>query len=110
MPRVGAHRAGFAGADTGYGQKVEDEYLAVADAAKAEADRIRSTLPEGMTIVVGSDDSQFISRAIEGVWHTLAEAAVLVVLVIYLFLGSWRATLIPMLAVPVSLVGAVAGL
>jgi multidrug efflux pump len=44
---------------------------------------------------VGSDESLFISRAIDKVWVTLAEAAVLVVLVIFLFLGSWRATLIP---------------
>jgi multidrug efflux pump len=82
--------------------------LAVADAARAMADQVRPTLPQGMTIVVGSDDSQFISRAIEGVWHTLAEAAVLVVLVIYLFLGSWRATLIPAVTVPLCLLASFA--
>jgi multidrug efflux pump len=82
--------------------------LAVADAARRMADQVRSTLPEGMTIVVGTDDSQFISRAIEGVWHTLAEAAVLVVLVIYLFLGSWRATLIPAVTVPLCLLASFA--
>lgn len=71
--------------------------LAVADAAKKTAAGL--DLPEGMTITVGSDDSLFIGRAIEGVWHTLAEAAVLVVLVIFLFLGSWRATLIDRTAV-----------
>ncbi|MBA4748983.1 MAG: efflux RND transporter permease subunit, partial [Sphingopyxis sp.] len=77
--------------------------LAVADAAKALADQIRPTLPQSMTITVGSDDSQFISRAIDGVWITLAEAAVLVVLVIYLFLGSLRATIIPAVTVPICL-------
>ncbi|HYD13110.1 MAG TPA: efflux RND transporter permease subunit [Allosphingosinicella sp.] len=82
--------------------------LAVADASRAMADQVRSTLPDGMTITVGSDDSQFISRAIEGVWHTLAEAAVLVVLVIYLFLGSWRATLIPAVTVPLCLLASFA--
>ena len=82
--------------------------LAVADAARRMADQVRSTLPQGMTIVVGTDDSQFISRAIEGVWHTLAEAAVLVVLVIYLFLGSWRATLIPAVTVPLCLLASFA--
>ncbi len=82
--------------------------LAVADAAKAMADQVRPTLPEGMTITVGSDDSQFISRAIEKVWVTLAEAAVLVVLVIYLFLGSWRATLIPAVTVPLCLLASFA--
>jgi multidrug efflux pump len=82
--------------------------LAVADAARRMADQVRSTLPEGMTIVIGTDDSQFISRAIEGVWHTLAEAAILVVLVIYLFLGSWRATLIPAVTVPLCLLASFA--
>jgi multidrug efflux pump len=77
--------------------------LAVAESAKALADQIQPTLPQGMTITVGSDDSQFISRAIDGVWVTLAEAAVLVVLVIYLFLGSWRATIIPAVTVPICL-------
>ena len=77
--------------------------LAVAEAAKATAEEMRATLPEGMEIVVGSDDSQFIDRAIEKVWVTLAEAAVLVVLVIFLFLGSWRATLIPAVTVPLCL-------
>ncbi|WP_447724039.1 efflux RND transporter permease subunit [Sphingomonas koreensis] len=80
--------------------------LAVADAAKKTAAEL--DLPEGMTITVGSDDSLFIGRAIEGVWHTLAEAAVLVVLVIFLFLGSWRATLIPAVTVPICLLGAFA--
>jgi len=82
--------------------------LAVAQAAKDMADQIRPTLPEGMTVVVGSDDSLFISRAIDKVWVTLAEAAVLVVAVIFLFLGSWRATLIPAVTVPLCLLGAFA--
>jgi multidrug efflux pump len=77
--------------------------LAVADAAKAMVEQVRPTLPPGMEITVGSDESQFISRAIEKVWTTLAESAILVVLVIYLFLGSWRATLIPAVTVPLCL-------
>jgi multidrug efflux pump len=77
--------------------------LAVADAAKAMVEQIQPNLPEGMTIEVGSDESLFIDRAIDKVWVTLAEAAVLVVLVIFLFLGSWRATLIPAITVPLCL-------
>lgn len=77
--------------------------LAVAESAKALAEQIKPNLPQGMTITVGSDDSQFISRAIDGVWTTLAEAAALVVLVIFLFLGSWRATIIPAVTVPICL-------
>jgi multidrug efflux pump len=82
--------------------------LAVAEAAKRTAELLKPSLPEGMEIVVGSDESQFISRAIEKVWETLAEAAVLVVLVIFLFLGSWRATLIPAVTVPLCLLASFA--
>jgi multidrug efflux pump len=82
--------------------------LAVADAAKAMAEQVKPNLPEGMEITVGSDESLFISRAIDKVWVTLAEAAVLVVLVIYLFLGSWRATLIPAVTVPICLLASFA--
>jgi multidrug efflux pump len=82
--------------------------LAVATAAKNLAEEVKPNLPEGMTITVGSDESLFIDRAIEGVWHTLAEAAVLVVAVIFLFLGSWRATLIPAVTVPICLLGSFA--
>jgi multidrug efflux pump len=82
--------------------------LAVAEAAKKAADELRPTLPAGMSVVVGSDESLFISRAIDKVWVTLAEAAVLVVLVIYLFLGNWRATLIPAVTVPLCLLASFA--
>ncbi len=82
--------------------------LAVADAAKKMMADMQPDLPDGMTMTVGSDDSMFIGRAIQGVWHTLAEAAVLVVLVIFLFLGSWRATIIPAITVPICLLGSFA--
>jgi multidrug efflux pump len=82
--------------------------LAVADAAKAMVEQIRPTLPEGMEVTVGSDESLFIGRAIDKVWVTLAEAAVLVVAVIFLFLGSWRATLIPAVTVPLCLLASFA--
>ncbi|MES2988697.1 MAG: efflux RND transporter permease subunit [Pseudomonadota bacterium] len=82
--------------------------LAVADAAKKMMADLQPTLPQGMTMDIGSDDSLFIGRAIESVWHTLGEAAVLVVLVIFLFLGSWRATLIPAVTVPICLLGSCA--
>ena len=77
--------------------------LAIADAVKATMEEIRPSLPAGMEMTIGSDDSLFISRAIENVYSTLAEAAVLVILVIFLFLGSVRATIIPAVTVPVCL-------
>ena len=77
--------------------------LDVANDAKALMAQVSKTLPPGLEMVIGSDSSQFIKAAIENVYHTLFEAAVLVVLVIYLFLGSARATLIPALTVPICL-------
>ncbi|HWT12992.1 MAG TPA: efflux RND transporter permease subunit [Allosphingosinicella sp.] len=82
--------------------------LAVAQAAHDAVEELRPNLPEGMEVAVGSDESQFIDRAIEKVWVTLAEAAVLVVLVIYLFLGSWRATLVPAVTVPLCMLASFA--
>jgi multidrug efflux pump len=82
--------------------------LAVATAAKKLAEDIQPTLPEGMAVTVGSDESLFIDRAIDKVYVTLAEAAVLVILVIYLFLGNWRATLIPAITVPLCLLASFA--
>ncbi|MEE4377694.1 MAG: efflux RND transporter permease subunit [Candidatus Competibacteraceae bacterium] len=78
--------------------------LTVAQAAKAEAARLGPTLPEGMAIRQSFDASVFVERAISEVYKTLFIAVGLVVLVIYLFLGSVRATLVPAVAVPVSLV------
>ncbi|MBV2148514.1 efflux RND transporter permease subunit [Sphingobium sp. AS12] len=77
--------------------------LEVADKAKALAEQLRPTLPQGMRVAVGSDESLFISRAIENVYDTLLEAALLVILVIFLFLGSVRATIVPAITVPICL-------
>jgi multidrug efflux pump subunit AcrB len=73
-------------------------------AAKAEMQRLNPTLPEGMTIAQSYDTSVFVEGAIHEVYKTLAIAIFLVVVVIYLFLGSVRATLIPAVTVPVSIV------
>lgn len=76
----------------------------VARGAKAVADRLNPTLPEGMEIKQSYDSSVFIEEAINEVYATLAIAIILVILVIYLFLGSARATLVPAVTVPVSLI------
>jgi multidrug efflux pump len=80
--------------------------LSVAEAAKAEMKRLQATLPEGMSLQVAFDSSVFIERSIEGVYHTMIEAVLLVMLVIFVFLRSLRATLIPFVTIPVALVGA----
>ncbi|HSI63575.1 MAG TPA: efflux RND transporter permease subunit, partial [Candidatus Saccharimonadia bacterium] len=79
--------------------------LDTANAAKARMDELAKSLPPGMKVAVSFDTTKFVTASIEEVMHTLAEAFVLVVIVVFVFLGNWRATLIPMLAVPVSLIG-----
>jgi HAE1 family hydrophobic/amphiphilic exporter-1 len=65
----------------------------------------KSSFPPGMDYEISYDVSSFLDASIDKVLHTLVEAFVLVALVVYIFLGDWRSTLIPTLAVPVSLVG-----
>ncbi len=79
--------------------------LDLSNAVKAEVDKINPGLPPGMKLVVAYDTSVFIDRSIKSVFETIFEAIVLVVLVIYFFLRSLRATLIPIITIPVSLVG-----
>ncbi len=82
--------------------------LEVGERVKAEMERIGPSLPPGSRIVVNSDSTVFIDKAIEKVYHTLIEAIVLVVVVIFLFLGSARAAAVPAAVIPVCLVGAFA--
>ncbi|MBX3697212.1 MAG: efflux RND transporter permease subunit [Dokdonella sp.] len=84
--------------------------LDVARAARAEAERVQKTLPEGTEIFVAYDSTLFIESAVERVYATLIEGGVLVVLVIFLFLGSARSALIPAVTVPVCLISAFIGL
>ena len=69
---------------------------------------IRESLPEGMEVRVANDKSVFIAESIKNVYQTIGEAILLVVLIIFLFLRSIRATLIPLVTIPVSLIGAFA--
>ena len=80
--------------------------LEVGRAVKAEIPKINASLPEGMKLKIAFDSSLFIEKSIESVYKAIVEALVLVVLVIFLFLRSFRATLIPFVTIPVSLVGA----
>ena len=80
----------------------------VADGIYEEIDAIRAELPPGVNLKVAWDSSGFIRSSIRDVTRTIFEAAVLVILVIYVFLRSLRATLIPAVAIPVSIVGAFA--
>ena len=79
--------------------------LQVANDIKDRIDEITPLLPSGVELAVSYDSSVFIAKAIDNVWQTLAFAAILVIAVIYLFLGSVRATIIPAVTVPISLIG-----
>ncbi|MBU3644621.1 MAG: multidrug efflux RND transporter permease subunit [Candidatus Methylopumilus sp.] len=77
---------------------------------KSKMQELQQTFPKGMQFSIPYDTSDFVKATIEEVLHTFGEALVLVVLVVFLFLQSWRATLIPIIAVPISLIGTFAGL
>lgn len=77
----------------------------IADVKSKLEELKKSSFPAGMDYKISYDVSSFLDASIEKVIHTLGEAFVLVALVVFVFLGDWRSTLIPTLAVPVSLVG-----
>ncbi len=77
----------------------------VATKVKAELERMKPFFPEGVDYVTIFDTTVFIEATVDEVLHTIFEAFVLVLMVVYLSLGTWRATLIPAIAVPVSLIG-----
>ena len=84
--------------------------LATADGVQAAMEEASRRFPEGLAYTTPYDSTRFVRVSIEEVIKTLLEAMALVFLVVWVFLGSFRATLIPLLAVPVSLIGAFAGM
>ncbi|MGD9623771.1 MAG: efflux RND transporter permease subunit [Arcobacter sp.] len=84
--------------------------LETADAIKKALEDASKNFPEDMTYSIPYDSTDFISASINDVVKTFVEALILVILIIFLFLQSWRATIIPFIAVPVSIVGAFAGM
>ena len=85
-----------------YGSNASD---VIAD-VKAKLEEMKETFPPGIDYKISYDVSQFLDASIEQVIHTLRDAFILVAIVVFIFLGDWRSTLIPILAVPVSLIGA----
>lgn len=79
---------------------------AVIEKVKEKLEELKSTFPPGMDYEISYDVSNFLDASIENVIHTLRDAFILVALVVFIFLGDWRSTLIPTLAVPISLIGA----
>jgi HAE1 family hydrophobic/amphiphilic exporter-1 len=79
--------------------------LQTADAVKAQMATLSKSFPQGLKYDIVYDTTRFVDASIDKVEHTLLEAVVLVVLVVFLFLQSWRAAIIPVLAIPVSVLG-----
>ena len=84
--------------------------LEVAALVGKKMEVLKQKFPEGVDYIVPFDTTRFVSASIDEVIKTLIEAMILVLAVVYIFLQSWRATLIPMVAVPISLIGTFAGL
>ena len=82
--------------------------LDVADGVRALMPKIQRDLPPSVTVVQANDNSVFIDRSIKAVYRTVIEAVVLVALVVFIFLRTLRASIIPLITIPVSLIGAFA--
>lgn len=86
-------------------QRPGSNAIATSDAVRAKMAELKQAFPEGIDYSIVYDPTVFVRGSIEAVVHTLFEAIVLVVLVVILFLQTWRASIIPLVAVPVSLIG-----
>ncbi|WP_372801273.1 efflux RND transporter permease subunit [Paracoccus seriniphilus] len=88
----------------------EGNTLTISRDVRAEVDKISQRLPEGVSLAITSDDGVYIEQSITEVASSIALAVLIVVAVIFVFLRAWRATIIPALAIPVSLVGTIAAI
>ncbi len=79
--------------------------LSLSQAVRAKMEELKAKFPEGVDYAIAYDPTVFVEKSIDAVIHTLIEAILLVVLVVVVFLQTWRASIIPLVAVPVSLVG-----
>ncbi|SDI21689.1 multidrug efflux pump [Pseudomonas flavescens] len=86
-------------------QRPGSNAIAISDAVRARMAELKESFPQGVDYEIVYDPTIFVRGSIEAVVHTLLEAIVLVVLVVILFLQTWRASIIPLAAVPVSLIG-----
>jgi multidrug efflux pump len=82
--------------------------VSVAEGVRAEVNAVKTTLPTGCELFVAYDSSVYVEKAISEVWHTLGIAFLLVVLIIFVFLRNIRSTIIPAVAIPISIVGSFA--
>ena len=98
---------GVQGVGLGIIRQAQSNTLSISTGVKAAVDAMSANLPEGTRVVVTSDDAVFIEGALHEVELALGLSAIIVVVVLYLFLRDWRATLIPAIAMPVALIGTI---
>lgn len=101
-----SNKDGYASASIVLKQNFGTNASEVIAKSKEKLEELKKDFPPGMELEINYDVSKFVNASIEKVMHTLVEAFILVALVVFLFLGDWRSTLIPIIAVPVSLIGA----
>ncbi|MBB2907521.1 efflux RND transporter permease subunit [Agrobacterium pusense] len=98
---------GVQGVGLGIIRQAQSNTLSISTGVKAAVDAMSANLPEGTRVVVTSDDAVFIEGALHEVELALGLSAIIVVVVLYLFLRDWRATLIPAITMPVALIGTI---
>ena len=101
---------GKTGIGMGIVRQAESNTLEISEGVKAAVASLRETLPQGMSIKITSDDAVFVNGAVHEVEIALALAVTFVLVVIYVFLLDWRATLIPGLSMPVAMIGTIAAI
>jgi len=107
---VGSRLDGREGVTVALFQQPGSNALATAERIRHEMEGLAKGFPEGLGYAIHYDTTVFVEESIREVWKTLFEAVVLVFIVVLVFLQDWRATVIPMVAVPVSLVGTFAAM
>jgi len=108
--RSGIRVNGQTGLGLGIVRQAQSNTLNISSGVRAAVEQLNASLPDDVEIKVTSDDATFIGGALEKVLLTLGEATLIVVAVIFLFLRSWRATIIPTVTVPIALIGTIAAI
>ncbi len=106
----GLRSDGKSGIELGIVRQAQSNTMQISDGVKAAVAELKTTLPPGVDIKISSDNSVFIAGAVHEVERSLLIAVVGVIVIIFLFLLDWRATIIPAVTMPVALIGTVAGI
>jgi multidrug efflux pump len=103
--RIQGFFKGVLSASIGVVRQSQSNLLSVAREVREELDRIKPTMPDGVSIEFATDESIFVERSVREVYQSIFIALSLVILIIFVFLRDWRSTMIPLIAIPVSIIG-----